>query len=434
MNVRRVLLFLFACAVLPPLEIRAEQPVIVIDWKPTGLSAPQRAFCESFAREAVTLTSRGEPAAARIEGMRRQAAAARGAGLGETAAYLERVCEAATGGPTEAAETAFKATEHEPVMVLVRVQKAENGESPFGDVIVGIRDPDDAWLDALERRLGDFEKTLPGYRADWKKSGEPHGVSYLGGLVARAGAAAQSTSPASYPPFDAELRPKVGRSWIHWKNMMSASWFEREIRPTAAAALDPGVLARATGDGQVRWYALRYVVSDAGPQVVNGQPLKAVLGDEWGPIVISKADVTATLADQWLARVGLKTPVPLADDLASLVAVELHTLNDVVKGEAPPQHKPASCLTLNWCLRAGGIVPGKSGWTLDEKKMKTALESLTKELLELESAGDRDRAKKLLAEYGSVTPDIQTVLDKLPPPKAPKALVRYLILEHAATE
>jgi hypothetical protein len=391
--------------------------VIPIAWNHDGLTAAQRAWVEAFARDAASITAPTGPAAAQIETMRRHAGEARKAGLPFVAAYLEQISE----GDATAAENAFKATEHEPVIVLVRLQKPGSAGA-FSDVIVGVRDRNDLWLDAFEHHLDEFARTLPGYSPSWQKSASPRGVSYLGNLVFRAGVSAQSTSPASYPPFDAALRPVVGRSWIHWRNMMAANWFEREIRPTAEAALDGSVTRLMSGDGQVRWYALRYVTSNIGPEIVGGRTLKEALGDAWDPIVIAKSDVTAILADQWLGR------APLRNDLATLLAVTFHTLNDVVRGSAPQQHRPATCLTLNWCLRHGGLEARDGGWRIHDRAMLRSLQSLTRELLEIETAGDRARALRLLSEYGTVTPPIQAALDRLPPPSAPPPTIRYAIL------
>ncbi|MBV8518032.1 MAG: hypothetical protein JO197_11585 [Acidobacteria bacterium] len=399
--------------------------LIDVHWDCRALTPPQRQWCETFARAATTLTTPAAPPSVRIDAMRAQAAAARAAELPLVATYLERVSDAAAGGDAVAAETALRAAAHSPVLVLVRVQKASADASPFGDVIVGVRDPDDAWLLSFQQRLDAFARTLSPASAAWDKGTVPPGVSAIGDLVARAGASAQSTAPASYPPFDASLRPVVGRSWIHWKNMTVAGWFERQVKPAGVASLDGAAVRALDGAALSRWYALRYVTSDLGPKVVNGKPLQDALGDAWAPIVIVKADVTAVLASQWLRRGSLDT------DLATFLGVTIHTLNDVVRGDAPPQHRASTCIALNWCLRHGGLVARKNGWHIAPRAMLASLRTLASEVLAIETAGDRERAAKLIAEYGTVTPEIQTMLDRLPPPTPPKATVHYDILESA---
>ena len=413
----------------PCVALQTAMPTITIEWRAEGLSNAQRAWVEALAHDATALTAPGTAAETQIAKLRRHAAAARDAGLVAVAKYLVQICDAAAGGDPVPAEQSLKATAHGPVMVLVRLQKPDQGASPFSDVIIGVRDANDVWLETLERRLNDFARALPGYSANWQKANAPHGASNIGNLVLRAGASSQSTGPATYPPFDANLRPQTGRSWFHWRNMMAANWFGREICPTALAALSPAVMRNVSADAHLRWYANRFVMYDIGPEIVHGEPIAKLLGETRDPLVIVKADALAVLANQWLGDQKLKARSPLAEDLATLLAITFHTLNDVIKGSAPPQHRGSSCIMLNWGLQHGGLLPTEGGWNIDNAKVLAALQSLTRELLEIETSADKNRAAKLLAEYGTITPPIQAVLDRLPPPGAPKPKVIYRILD-----
>jgi hypothetical protein len=407
---------------------QTDTPTITIEWRAAGLTNLQRTWIEGLANDASSLTAPGTALEIQIAKLRRHAAAARRLGLVATGRYLEKICDAAAGGDPVAAEQSFKATVPAPVVVLVRLQKPDLGASPFSDVMIGVRDANDVWLQTLESRLEEFARTVPGYSPTWQRSDTPRGVSFIGNLVLRGGASAQSTAPATYPPFDAALRPRTGRSWIHWRNMMRANWFEREIRPTGLAALAPAVARSAAADAHLRWYAIRFAMYDIGPEIVRGEPIAKLLGETRDPLEIAKADSLAILADQWLADQKVIARPPLAEELSTLAAVTFHTLNDVIKGTAPPQHRGATCLLLNWCIRNGGLLPGEGGWNLNTAKMFASLQSLTREILEIETSANQERAAKLLAQYGSVTPPIQAALDRLPPPHGPKARVVYRII------
>ncbi len=45
-------------------------------------------------------------------------------------------------------------------------------------------------------------------------------------------------------------------------------------------------------------------------------------------------------------------------------------------------------------------------------RMPTALASLSKELLEIEATGDRNRAEKWFAKYDAMPPDLKAALEK----------------------
>lgn len=357
---------------------------IDIPWHPAALTAQQRAWCEQFAGEARVVTASAAPAA--IAQLRASAASARAARLPLVADYLARAAEQAGGGDALQTERALQASAHGPVVVVIQLRTPSAGESPFAGIALGIRDDDDLWLADV----------------DWST---PHGVHVLANLVARAGSGAQSTAPAAYLPYDPALRAAAGRSVIVWKNMTIASWYERELRPVAAV-LNAG---QTSGTSLARWYALRYTV--AGPTTAVAAP---------PPIVVARQDVGAVLASR-----DIHHPV----DLPTFLAVTFHTLNDAVRGEAPQQHRPATCLVLNWCLRHGGLSASAAGWRIRERAMLASLRALQKELLSIESGGDGERAKRLLDDYGTLTPQLSATLDRLPPPNAPKTEVRYVILD-----
>ena len=372
---------------------------INVAWSAPDLTPAQRAWCERFARDAVTMTP---------EKMQRSASAARDAQLPLLADYLERVAR----GDGLETERALQASAHGPVVVIVK---------SFADIALGVRDRDDAWLTAFERRLDDFERSLPGYNASWEHDSTPRGAHAIANLVAHAGTGAQSTAPAVYLPFDNALRAVTGRSVIHWKNMTIANWYERELRPVA----DIVNAGTTSGESLSRWYALRFVVSDLGPKSLHGVSIRTILGDQWAPLAVATQDVTGVLAGVETAQTGMSA----LHDLPTFLAVEFHTLNDTIRGEAPPQHRPASCLVLNWCMRHGGLTASEGRWRIDRRAMLRSLRALTRELLEVEATGDTQRGAKLLADYGTITPAIQATLDRLPPPNAPKTEVHFAILE-----
>jgi hypothetical protein len=77
-------------------------------------------------------------------------------------------------------------------------------------------------------------------------------------------------------------------------------------------------------------------------------------------------------------------------------------------------------MEFNYLLDQGAIVPyagtlsrgtARVVFALDFDKFPAAIESLTKELLEIEATGDRLRAEQWFTRYGSMPPALQSALD-----------------------
>jgi hypothetical protein len=70
-------------------------------------------------------------------------------------------------------------------------------------------------------------------------------------------------------------------------------------------------------------------------------------------------------------------------------------------------------LQLSWFLDAGALSPRKDGTiAIDEKKMREAVVSLTREIMTIQGAGDRAAARALL-DRGVIRPEVRQVLDRL---------------------
>jgi hypothetical protein len=341
------------------------------------LTDAQRRWLDAFEREALT----GDLAA--------HASGAKAAGLRAIGEYLETGARVLRGEATvETLERAFRRTLDEPLHVMLRIL-----EGKLADVVVAVPNRD---LSAQVSResVHAFERKLPGFRNEWLAPVEPEEISRVAALRFRAGRAAGSTSPASYLPFDRALNASVGRTWIVYDNMLSASWFATKVKPAASAVL-PSLATHVRADALLRWYALRTPVYDAGPNLTAAQ-LDA-FGTDKDPLRVLKADVLCTLA------AGAKD-----EDLATLLAVTFPTLHEVYAGIAPPPHRAASATLVNWLVSRDAIAfdRAKGVWTADLPQFRTALHDLGHELLQIESTVDVPRARALFVRFGATTPEI----------------------------
>ncbi len=97
-------------------------------------------------------------------------------------------------------------------------------------------------------------------------------------------------------------------------------------------------------------------------------------------------------------------------------------------------HGKGMALQLNHFLDTGAVVVNKDGtFAVVPGKIRESVTSLTKQLMELQAAGDRASAESLLAKMGVVRPEVKRVLDRLE--KVPVDIEpRYVTAEKLALE
>jgi hypothetical protein len=268
---------------------------------------------------------------------------------------------------------------------------------------------------AIEKSIDQFERSLPGFRKSWIDNSPSRAITRIANLHFRAGRNANVAPSGTYLPFDRSMRQAIGNTWIVYDNMIRASWWGEGVRPVALRIM-PGAASKATAEAMIEWYGHRAPLYDAGPTFTPAE--RDRLGSSKDPLSIIKGDLL---------------PVLLAgasdESVATLTAVSFHTLRDVLRGGAPPPHKPATTAELNWLVEHGGLRFDNDSvtWQLDFDRCRTAVRNLAAELMAIEAAGDAKRADALLARYGTTTPEIEKTvqtIDALPRVKVQPVFVR----------
>src|SRR5262249_43385118 len=81
---------------------------------------------------------------------------------------------------------------------------------------------------------------------------------------------------------------------------------------------------------------------------------------------------------------------------------------------ATEAHARGQALQLNWLSDKGAVTVGKDGtFGVDPAKVKSAVASLTTELMTIQGHGDRAAAVALLQKLAVVRPPVQAILDRL---------------------
>src|SRR5204862_7717946 len=94
---------------------------------------------------------------------------------------------------------------------------------------------------------------------------------------------------------------------------------------------------------------------------------------------------------------------------ASYVAGNFRTL----RFGASEAHGQAEMMEFNYYVEHGAITRDQSGkYTIDFEKMPEQIETLAKELLEMEATGDRARTEAWFNKYDVIPPELQAALDR----------------------
>jgi hypothetical protein len=110
---------------------------------------------------------------------------------------------------------------------------------------------------------------------------------------------------------------------------------------------------------------------------------------------------------KWLVDHDVLPKEKLEEYYASYVGGIFRT----VRFGAAEAHSQAELMEFNYLSERGAIQRESSGrCSIDYARMPQALADLTKELLEIEATGDRERAEKWFKKYGVMSPELLSSL------------------------
>ena len=129
-----------------------------------------------------------------------------------------------------------------------------------------------------------------------------------------------------------------------------------------------------------------------------------------GTLEEAKADISGLWALQYLMDKGA---IEKSQELAiynTFLASSFRTL----RFGLTEAHAKGMALQLNWLLDQGGVTVDSDGrFGINPVKIKTAVTSLTTEIMTTQATGDYARAKALLARMVVIRPEVKHILDAL---------------------
>jgi Peptidase family M49 len=212
-------------------------------------------------------------------------------------------------------------------------------------------------------------------------------------------------------PNDERILRERGAKRVMLKNVQEAK-FQKTLVPIARIALDSGDQKKLSFDAFFSQILMHELVHGLGPHRTkdNAKTVREAMQEAGSAIEEAKADIGGLWALQRLVDRGVLDKQLEQTMYVTFVASAFRSLRFGLN-EA---HGKGMALQLNTLLDSGGVkVSTRGTFSVDGTKIRGAVESLTRQLMELQSSGDTAKARALLAEKGVLRPEVQKVIDQL---------------------
>jgi hypothetical protein len=186
------------------------------------------------------------------------------------------------------------------------------------------------------------------------------------------------------------------------------------ILPLAKLVMLPEQAAAASGDGYLALVMMHEISHGLGPVFahVDGKQtsIREAIGSAYSGLEEAKADVVGMYGLQWLVDQGVLPKERLPEYYSSYVAGIFRT----VRFGTAEAHGKAEMMQFNYLAEQGAITQDAATgrYAVQYDKMRGALNSLAKELLEQEATGDRARVDAWFTKYGTMPAALKTALDR----------------------
>jgi hypothetical protein len=286
-----------------------------------------------------------------------------------------------------------------------------NYKASFESFVCVVDRPESEKLAAYAKALSDMERNLPEpeqYKNPNRGADSPIRVVQE---IYTAGDARRGVQTAAFNlPNDERVREAKGSKKVLLKNVMDAK-YRQSGRPIALRVLDPSLVEQLSFDAFFNHVLFHELSHGLGPGFLTGADGKRVevripIKELYSTIEETKADVLGL----WNIRYAQQHKLLTAFDEHQLYATYTGLMFRSMRFGIGEAHGRGTAVQWNWMREKGGIVPTSNGrYGVDFEKMRSAIQSLSTELLTIEATGDYDRAKRLLDQYGKVTPEIDRI-------------------------
>src|SRR5690606_2006355 len=210
-------------------------------------------------------------------------------------------------------------------------------------------------------------------------------------------------------PNDETLQQEKGTRRSQLKNAMQAK-FELILEPIADALIDPAQRKHITFEAFFANTMFHEVAHGLGiKHTINGSgTVREALQEESSWLEEGKADILGLYMVDYLFEKGVITEGSLADYYTTFLASIFRS----VRFGASSAHGKANMLRFNYFLEHDAFTRNETDGTysVDMEKMKAAVVSLSRKILELQGNGDKEAVVRLGQESGVIQPGLQVDL------------------------
>lgn len=280
---------------------------------------------------------------------------------------------------------------------------------------MNLRDPEEsARLERLVDRLPDLERALPVPRRH-RNLDRPFTspISVVTEVYTAGDTRAGVQTLAFNLPNDPRVRDQEGSKKVMLKNVIEAK-FEKILRPIALAVLDSAQAEAITPEPYFVRILMHELAHGLGPDYVTGRPdvtVNRALRDRYSAVEEAQADAVGSHSLRVLTEKGVYP----RDFLRQVYVDHLADLFRCVRFGVGEAHG-LGCLSQFNYLRARGAVTrdASSGtFAVDFARMPGAMADLAREYLLIEATGDYERAGAFMEEYGQMSEEMETALERL---------------------
>ena len=211
-------------------------------------------------------------------------------------------------------------------------------------------------------------------------------------------------------PNDPRVHEQKGSKKLFFKNFMDAR-VNYVILPLARKLMSPQQAEKVTADGYLVGSIVHEMSHGLGPAFARTAAgkvnIRQAIGHQYSALEEAKADAAGMFALKWMIDQGVLPKERLEEYYTSYVG----DLFRAVRFGVAEAHGQAEMMEFNYLSERGAIRRSANGrYEIDYQKLPGAFADLSKELLETEATGDRQRAEKWFAKYGQMPEELKISL------------------------
>jgi hypothetical protein len=289
-----------------------------------------------------------------------------------------------------------------------------NYKAAFESFITIVDDVESAKIQRFSGELQDIENHLPIDPALRNpKLGALAPLVVVNEIFA-AGDANRGVQTAAFNlPNDERVTREKGAKRVMLKNVQEAK-FARTLVPISRVVLGGDDQAEVSFDAFFTHILMHELMHGLGPHTirVDGRQttVRQEMKDASSFLEEAKADISGLWALQYLIDKGVVAPDLERQIYTTFLASSFRSIRFGIN-EA---HGRGIAIQLNYLLDQGGVVVRPDGtFAIDRDRIKDGVTALTREIMEMQAAGDYAKAKALGERLAVIRPPVQAALDRL---------------------